>query len=224
MSSSEDTTKPTFQTLFDNIEVGSMRNFNGAESNVMPLILQRSPQQYLRSCSLFLVPSNHSHYNDLIQLINNWYSDINKGDTIKVDFTSKFDIQEFDTKKWYFLDLRSNPDSSFSNSIQYINHDKVSKHAFNRMSFMIYEKVKSVVVFADGIDEVPEVFKSLCILCLASPSIYQLTASLINVGNETPKNVAVTTLNNGKNNTQLYGCHKFEPMPVFVSWPPALKQ
>lgn len=208
-----------FQTLFETLDVGTLREFNAAESNVIPLILQRTPAQYMHSSSIFVVPTEHQHYTDLIYMLNNWFSDLHQGDCIHVDCTSKFDLQDFDSKSWYVIDLRSKKDESFKNSIQFINHDKVSAHTINRMAFMIYEKVKSVVVFADSIDDVPEVLKTLSILCLVQPSSYQLTASLINVGNDTPKNVATSI--NKKNSKQLLGCHKFEPMPVFVCWPPA---
>ena len=197
--------------LFREHEVLNTRNWNTYESDVYPLILNRSPTTYQHQASMFIVDKEHADYSTLLSILSNWYLDVQKGSRISIDCTAKLDLDDLVPKHWYVMDLRNQPDTTLKNTIVLKNFDKLSAHAQSRIAFEIYEKVKGVVVFADDLEQVPSTLSTLSVWGLTQGFSKELTNFLRFGCTETPKNYAVF-----KTKNTLAGYTRFENMPTFV--------
>ena len=200
------------EVLFKDHEVLQTREWDSYESDVYPLILNRSPATYIHQASTFIVKKTHEQYSQLCGIIDLWYLDaVGKGTNVSINCTSKLDMDDLVPKKWYIIDFREQPDTSFTNCITLKNFDKLSAHAQARLAFEIYEKVKGLVIFADHIKQVPLTLMSLSVWGLTEGYSKELTNFLRNGCTETPKNYAVL-----KTTNELSGYTRFENMPTFV--------
>jgi len=193
----------------------SIRYWNPYEIDISPLILNRNPSQFTRQVSTFVLPTSHSQYAELKELLRNWYTDVPIGKGFSVDCTTKLDYDEIVPKCWYILDLRAKPDETLKNRIVMKHWDQLPAFAQTRLAFELYEKVKGLVVFADKYSDVPATLWANSVLGLSSETSADFT-EFIRSG------VMVTANNNANivrtNSDTLAGYHRFECMPTFVEW------
>jgi hypothetical protein len=209
--------QPNEQTQVEMInpsaDVVNLRNWNDQEADIYPLILKRSPLSYQHQCSLFVVPTTHHQYSMLKQKLDYWLMDIPKGKNILADMTARLDWDDITPKCWYIIDFRATPDTQLTNVITLRNWEKLSIHAQNRLAFELYEKVKGLVIFADGNSQIPAVWYTLASWGMTSQITASFTLFLRSAINESPNNAVVY-----KTTDELGGFHRFENMPVYCSF------
>ena len=146
-------------------------------------------------------------------MMEHWFTDCPKGKEYSIDCTKQFSINELSTRAWYVIDLRSKPDK-WTNQIHLQHLEKCSEDAKARMCFTIYEKVKSLIIYADKIQDIPKTLSTLSVLGLTQEKGNDCATFLTTIVSKTPHNMIPYNIDH----KQLCGVHRFEDQPVFVSF------
>jgi hypothetical protein len=197
--------------------------WNPVEGNVYPLILKREPTSYVGWHSVSLVvPTSNTHYANLLKLVNNWYIDVPAGQfPIKIDACGKHDLDEMEKKRWYIVDLRSKPDTKIPNRIELTNISKLDAFAKEKLAKSLMEKSKGLVVFADQVGDIPDVWLTMSVWGLTAGSTKELFDLLSFGCLDSPQGLVTYKPKSSEEATPgvLSGYHRFEAAAVMVNWP-----
>jgi hypothetical protein len=191
--------------------------WNPSEGSVYPLILKREPTSYVGWHSVTLiVPTSNEHYSSLLKLVNNWYIDIPAGQfPIKIDATGKHDLDEMEKKRWYIVDIREKVDTKIPNRIELPNYSKLDTFAREKLANSLIEKSKSLVIFADKVGDVPDVWTTMSVWGLTAGTSKDLFDLLYFGCMDSPQGLVTIK----RKESILSGYHRFEAAPVMVNWP-----
>ena len=202
----------------DTKQVDLITRWNEYEVDLYPMVWKRNPSSFLHVAATFIVDKKHPHYAALKQMVCNWFLDVPMGSKALIDMTSKFSWDDDLVKKnWYVVDLRADPDTTWTNAVTLKNWSKLSIHAQNRLLFEMYEKVKGLVVIADKVDDVPETITTLSVTGLTTHKDEQLWTFIHRGMFETPR--FTIPFNEDLHSTTMYGFHRFEDTPRYTYWP-----
>lgn len=195
-----------------------LREFSEVENDVTPLILYRDPKIYLHSVCFFLVPRAHPHYTSLRKLIELWLDKIPYGQSsVTIDATSRYVFEDdLEKRRWYTVDMREDPDT-WSNGIVLKNFETVPEFVRHQFAHDMLKSVKSLVIFADSIQQIPKVWRSLSVWALtAKQTPFHLREICMSGTAHTPMDIETFRRHQ---DDQLLGFSKFNEMPAFVYWP-----
>ncbi len=158
-------------------------NFDALHYNVEPFILYRPLNLYQRWLAIILVKKNDPNYNHLQTFISHLTSTLDIGSS--TSFTMLEDSSKFGSiskHKWYSIDLRDEQDSSIKNLIQYDTkkHQLITKWMKNLYFDKLYNKTKGLVIYADSLEDVPEVLISRSTFGLCTLSGKELAQFIFN--------------------------------------------
>lgn len=198
-----------------------LREFSEVVNDVTPLILYRDPKIYLHSVCFFIVPKTHKHYQSLRKMIELWLDKIPAGQsTITIDATSRYVFEDdLEKRKWYTVDLRADPDT-WTNGVKLKNFENLPEFVSHQFAHDMLKSVKSLVVFADSIKQIPKVWRSLSVWALTDKQKpFDIRETCMAGTAHTPMDIEAHAGFLHQHDDELIGFSKFNEMPAFVYWP-----
>lgn len=158
-------TNPVKYPSFQDITANPTNNvkFDALNYNLEPFILYRPLNLYNRWLAIILINKNDPNYNQFQTFISDLTLTLDIG--TQTSFSMLEDSSKFGSiskHKWYSIDLRSEQDTTIKNLIHFDTkkHQSISKWMNNLYFDKLYNKTKGLVVYADCLDDVPEVLIS----------------------------------------------------------------
>ena len=200
-----------------------LRSWSPIDNDVYPLLLNKNPTKYQNACCSFLVPKTNRNYLNLSKLIQAWLIDVKPGKKMNINICDKFNFDDLGPKDWYVIDLRSDPDESFTNKLTIENWNKATAYQQQNLLIQIYKATKFMVIFADELDHISQSLISLSVLALTSDqSTLKINELLFQGTYHTPQDHTVIKSFSPDEKYQqdlLVGYHRFEPFQTFCYWP-----
>lgn len=149
----------------------STQNFDWETFNVGPFCLNRQLESWNNFCLVFIVPKTHPKYTLLKARISEM---LNSFET-KFPFTLDFDRvwQTPNPKYVYTVDMRSNPDETFTNLLTIKSENDLEKWEMEEIAEQIYANSRGVIVFADKLSDIPNFFLTMSQVGLTVPSNFK---------------------------------------------------